>query len=108
MFYECIQCEDNYYYDKNSKKCKKDEGNFKNCQYSKDSICQKCRDDYYLNKTDYLCYSNAEMGDYYKCAMTDENYTYCISCVKDYYYGFKYKKCSIFEGCENSLDEKNV
>ena len=106
MFYECIQCEDNYYYDKNSKKCKKDDGNFKNCQYSKDSICQKCREDYYLNKTDYLCYSNLEMGDYYKCAMTDENYTYCISCVKDYYYGFKYKKCSILEGCENSLDEK--
>ena len=105
-FYECIQCEDNYYYDKNSKKCKKDDDNYKNCLYAKDGICQQCRDDYYLNQTDYLCYNNGEMGDYYKCAMTDENSTYCISCVKDYYYGYKYRKCSTFEGCENSLEEK--
>ena len=107
-FYECIQCEKNYYYDKNSKKCKLEVENLKNCQYTEDGICQRCRDDFYLNKTDYLCYSNKEMGDYYKCFMTPENENYCISCVKDYYYSFKYKKCSIFEGCEKSLDEINV
>ena len=46
------------------------------------------------------------MGDFYKCAMIHKNESFCISCVKDYYYGYKYKKCSIFEGCEKSLDEK--
>ena len=105
-FYDCLQCEDNYYYDKNSKKCKIDKDNFKNCQYANDGICQKCRDDFYLNQTDYLCYNNSEMGDFYKCAMIHKNESFCISCVKDYYYGYKYKKCSIFEGCEKSLDEK--
>jgi len=105
QFYECIQCENNYYYDKNSKRCKKD-GNYKNCQITNDGVCEKCRNDFYLNQSDYLCYDNNEIGNFYKCAKTHENETYCISCVKDYYYGYKYKKCSIIEGCENSLDEK--
>ena len=106
QFYDCIQCKDNYYYDKTTQKCLLEDDNFKNCQYVRDGVCQKCRDDYYLNQTDFLCYSNKEMGDYYKCAMTHENSSYCISCIKDYYYGYKYKKCSIIEGCENSFDEE--
>ena len=104
QFNECIKCEDMYYYDKNAKKCLKDD-NLKNCQYAFDGICQKCREDFYLNQTDYSCYSNKDIGDYYKCAMTHQNESYCISCIENYYYGNKYKKCSSIEGCENSLDE---
>ena len=106
QFYECIQCKENYYYDKNNKTCKVEDNNFKNCQYSLDGICQKCRDDYYLNQTDYLCYSNKEMGEFYKCSITQENSSYGISCINGYYYSYKYKRCSIIDGCEYSLDEK--
>ena len=105
-YFTCIECEDNYYFDKKQRKCIKDEGIFKNCKlgYS-DSFCEHCKDDYYRNFTDNLCYSNKEIGPFYKCTKTDYNTGYCSECVEGYYLGTKDFKCTSMKGCALSEDD---
>ena len=108
---ECIECEENYYYDKTDKRCKIAEGNFINCNatYNRE-YCDACKNDFYLNKTDKICYSNKERGKYYKCTVADYYSDYsdysCSSCIEGYYLGSKYNLCNKIEGCEKS-DEEN-
>ena len=102
-YYECIECEENYYYDRSVNLCKNVEGNFTNCKYTYDGIkCERCHNNFYLNQTDFLCYSNEEFGDFYKCQKTDENATICETCIEDYYLGHKDNKCTDMFGCELS------
>jgi hypothetical protein len=57
----CIECENDYYFNKTNKTCQIGEGNLKNCKLiDKGDNCEKCKDDFYLNKTDNQCYSNLE------------------------------------------------
>ena len=95
-FFECIECEDNFYYNKNLNKCIKiTNSNFINCKVSDPlgNKCAYCKDDYYLNYTDNLCYNNTEYGMLYKCALASENGEYCKECIKNYDLGTKDNKC---------------
>ena len=101
---ECIECEDNYYYDKSNQVCKPVESDiFKNCKYSDilGERCEFCKSDYYINLSDNLCYSNIQKGEFYKCVLseTGEN---CTKCEKDFYLGYGDNQCSNIEGCYKS------
>ena len=100
--YECIECEDNFYYDIRFKSCIEIiDGNFTNCKIS-DSLgnkCGYCRDDFYLNYTDNLCYNNNEYGMLYKCALASEDGESCNECINNYYLGIEDNKCVNTEGC---------
>ena len=104
--YNCIECEDEYYYDKETKKCIIGEDIFENCKSgNSSSVCNICKDDYYLNQEDNLCYSNKKEGKFYKCAKTDLKAEYCTECIDGYYLGEKDNKCSKIEGCILSENE---
>ena len=106
FYNQCLECEGNFYFNKNDNLCKIGEGNLTNCKVGYEGqFCERCKDDYYLNQTDHLCYSNKEEGLFYKCAVTDIYAEYCIICIKDYYTGYIDKKCSKVEGCEISENE---
>ena len=109
-YYNCIQCENNYFYDKGVQKCKLAEGKFKNCKYGyEDKYCEKCNDNFYINKNDNLCYSNQENNNFYKCEMSSNDGTYCIQCIDNYFLGHidhkctKAQYCSIVENDERCL-----
>ena len=109
IFYECIECEDKYYYDANKNICSLAEKNFENCKISdyNGNLCEKCKEGFYLNLKDHLCYSNKELGNFYGCSETDKNGEYCSICINGFYFGQKYKRCSKIQGCEMLLDENN-
>ena len=104
----CTECEDHFYYNKSSKLCEEEKENFENCRYTtfNGNLCDKCKKDFYYNKTDHLCYSNKEEGDFYKCEIKSELGEYCSSCIEGYYIGYIDNKCSLIEGCDLSLNEK--
>ena len=103
---DCLECEDNYYYDLMGKKCKIAEGAFENCLRGQEEYnCNQCRNNYYLNKKDFLCHSNTLPGPFYKCMYSDSEGEKCIQCIKDYYLGYIDNKCSAIYGCEESEDE---
>ena len=105
-YHSCIECENNYYYDTTYKVCRIAEGIFENCKSGYYTLfCEVCKDDYYHNHTDYLCYSNKENNEFYKCSKTDFFCEYCIECTKGYYLGNKDNKCSLIEGCSISENE---
>ena len=58
--YECIECEENYYYNQLEKKCLEAKGIYEGCQISTfyGTFCSKCREGYYLDLNDYSCYKN--------------------------------------------------
>ena len=103
---ECIECEDNYFYDRKNKTCLIAEKNFTNCKSGYEgSYCINCKNDFYLNQTDKLCYSNKEYGKYYKCAEVNSLDEKCVSCIDNYYLGIEDNKCSTIEGCDLSVNE---
>ena len=105
--YECIECEENYFYDQNKKVCALGEKNFENCKFSdyNGKICEKCKDGFYLNLKDHLCYSNKDLDNFFGCEESDKTGKYCNICLEGFYHGMKYKKCSKIEGCENFSSE---
>ena len=105
--YECIECEGNYFVDKNTNKCVVAEGDFEHCKFGyKGWLCLECKDDYYLNLTNHTCFSNLEDNDFYKCTITDDSGKHCKGCTKGYYLGQKDLKCTNIEGC--ALSESRV
>ena len=103
---ECTECKDNYYYDKSNRTCKISEGNFTNCKSSnKEEYCQECKNDYYLSQVDHLCYSNKEIGEFYKCSLSTPSGDKCMACIENYYLGSIDNKCSTVDGCEISENE---
>ena len=101
----CEECIQGYYYNYTSKTCMEEIPGYENCQIvgiSRD--CSQCRIDFYLNKSDYLCYSNLEPNDFYKCAYTLDGKV-CFSCIEDYYIGYLDNKCTKVEGCMISENE---
>ena len=106
--FECIECEEKYYYDKNKKICVLGDNNFENCKYSdfNGKICEKCKDGFYLNLKNHSCHSNKKLGDFYGCEETDRNGEYCNICISGFYHVEKYNKCSEIEGCEIQTEEK--
>ena len=106
--FECIECEENYYYDENKEICDKSEKNVENCKYSEfnGKVCDKCKDGFYLNLKDNSCHSYKEFDDFYGCEETDKNGEYCNICKNGFYHGEKYNKCSQIEGCEIQIEEK--
>lgn len=107
--YNCNECRDGYYYNEHNKSCVVAENIFKNCKIviNGDDYCSLCKDDFYLNRTDNLCYSNKNFGDFYKCSYTDKFGKICVSCAYNYYYSIKYHICSSIEGCEILKDENS-
>ena len=108
FYEECIECEDTYYYDRNSNKCRVAQGDLANCKYNyiyAGQKCEKCKKDFYLNKTDNICYSNKEKGEFYKCETTDYYGNICSSCIDGYYFGYKYNLCTKIVGCEKTDEE---
>ena len=104
---ECLECEDNYYYDINNKKCNIAENIFDKCKIGNEYHCIKCKNDFFLNKTDYLCYSNKDYNNFYKCAIINSEKNYCEECIEGYYLGKKDNKCSTIVGCDLSENEKS-
>ena len=107
--YECIECEENYYYDKNKNVCVLADKNFENCKFTdyNGKFCEKCKNGFYLNLKDHLCYSNKVIENFYGCEETDKAGKYCNICLEGFYHGMKYNKCSKIEGCENySIETK--
>ena len=108
-FYDsCLECEDNYYYNRTSKECEIImSDNFTNCKITSydGEVCDRCKNNYYINKVDNLCYSNLEKNNFYKCYFTDDNGEHCDGCVEDYYLGYIDYKCSTIEGCDISENE---
>ena len=103
--YNCIECEKNYYYNSEEKKCIKGEDDFENCKLGDSEFCFACKNDFYLNQTDHLCYSNKEKGKFYKCEKTDLHGEKCLACIDGYYLGDKDNKYSKVEGCILSENE---
>ena len=103
----CIECKDGYYYNEKNKTCMDEETIFKGCRIVNryDEYCSFCKKDFYLNRTDNLCYSNKNFGNFYKCAITDIYGKQCDVCENGYYYSGKYSICSSIEGCEILKDE---
>ena len=101
----CYECEDGYYYNFINKTCDVADGNFKNCRSGNINDCEVCKDDFYFNYSDYLCYSNKENNNFYKCEETDYEGKYCEICVPGYYLGEKDFKCSKVEACALSENE---
>ena len=104
---ECIECEDNFYYNNFTKKCQPvEDDTFKNCKYS-DNLgekCSFCKKDFYINLSDNLCYSNAKNGKFYKCviSLTGEN---CTQCEKEFNLGYGDNKCTSVKECYKSNDK---
>jgi hypothetical protein len=98
---ECIECEDGYYFNKNDKKCKEWERYNENCKNGNDNSCLACKDGYYLKKKEYICVSNEEEGQFYKCIESTFYGDLCIYCAEGYYLGLDYK-CSNITGCVKS------
>ena len=91
----CVECEDNYYFDLSDKTCKEATDVFSNCleSTSNGEICLKCRDNYYISLLDNLCYSNEEKGAFYKCAISLDGEK-CYQCIDGYHTGLKDNKCT--------------
>ena len=69
-FNQCLECEDNYFYDRRNNTCTLANENFKNCKAGyAEYNCQECKNNFYLNQTDFLCYNNTIKPEYYKCAI---------------------------------------
>ena len=107
-YYECNECEDDFYYNKKDKVCLKQTKGFENCKstsYDGD-YCFWCKTGYYGNQTDHLCYSNEEKNAFYKCTLSDTTGKYCIGCENNYFNGYKDHKCSKVDGCDISESEE--
>ena len=102
-YFNCIQCEEKYYYNREKNACMLQEGNFKNCRIANDKYCENCNRDFYINQIDHLCYSNQEKNDYYKCAIM--NGDFCIQCINEYFLGVIDHKCSKVQYCDVSENE---
>ena len=102
---ECLECDKKYYYNKKNKKCLLAEGNFENCKFGIDTVCERCKDDFYLDLKDNICKSNKEQGPFYKCAFSDYNGEVCRQCIDNYYLGYWDDKCTPMEGCDRSENE---
>ena len=103
---ECLECEDNYYYNKLYKNCSESNESFKNCKYSKGINCSECKDNYYLDLNNSICIDNTQKGPFYKCAFGYSEY--CIECINGYYLGSGDKLCSLIEDCKISKDGKCI
>lgn len=104
--YECVECEGKYYLNVTSNKCLIGEGKLENCKQAySNPYCEICKDEFYLNQKDYVCYSNKEDNECYKCQRTDETGEKCEECIDEYYLGEKDNKCSKIEGCVLSENE---
>ena len=103
-YYNCIECKDNYYYNKEDRKCRIAEGNFKNCKYGyADKYCEKCKNGFYINRNDNLCYSNKEQNNYYNCEVS--NGEFCIQCIEDYILANIDHRCTKAEYCDIAENE---
>ena len=107
-YYECTECEDGYYYNKNEKVCLEYKDNFENCKSTSydGGYCFWCKKGFYNNQTDHLCYSNKEKNNFYKCTLSDTQGKYCIGCEDKYFIGYTDHKCSKIEGCDKSENEE--
>ena len=103
-YFECIDCEGDYYYNIRDKKCILGENNYTNCKITnwEGNFCDKCKPNFCLNQTDHTCSNNEEPGDFYKCAMTDSSGRFCVGCEDDYYLGTETLRCSTINGCEKA------
>ena len=107
-YYECKECEDGYYYNKNEKVCLEYKKNFENCKSTSydGEYCFWCKKGFYNNQTDHLCYSNEKKNNFYKCTLSDTQGKYCIGCEDKYFIGYTDHKCSKIDGCEISENEE--
>ena len=105
-YYECIECQDGYYFDSFNKSCRKSTEEFENCKYSNQfsGYCYECKDGYYLTIKDKRCRSNEVDGMFYKCKVTDYN-EFCYKCVNGYYLSTGDKRCSKVDGCKYIKNE---
>lgn len=105
----CDECEDNYYFDFFTRRCKETgENKFKNCKVAlyMGYRCTKCKKNYYINQGDSMCYSNTNETDiFYKCESSDFFGDQCEKCIKDYFLNYGDKKCSKIENCKFSENE---
>ena len=79
----CLKCKENYYLNAGDNKC----SNTKNCFNSTKGICDKCEYNYYLDKsnnTQYLCLSNEDQNNFWKCSLSDDGKN-CSQCFDPYY-----------------------
>ena len=103
-YFECIECEGEYYYNIRDKKCILGENNYTNCKITDwdGNLCEKCKNNFCLNQADHTCFNNEEPGEFYKCERTDSGGNFCVSCEDDYYLGPETLRCSIINGCEKA------
>ena len=109
-FYQCKECEDDYYLNTTSNQCLKYIEGFENCKLTtfngNETYCYYCKNGFYMNQTNHLCYNNKdEDNEFYKCLLTDLNGKYCISCEQNYFAGYIDHKCSKIYGCDMSENE---
>ena len=99
--YQCIECENDYFYNKFSLKCEKNNENITDCKVSDyyGYHCDECKDNFYLNKSDKNCYSNIEEGNFYKCKYTTYSGDKCEKCVDDYFLGYENHLCTKVKNC---------
>ena len=107
IYFECNECEDEYYYNKTDKTCYKYKQGFENCKSTTidGKYCFWCKNGFYGNQKDHLCYNNNENNNFYKCKLSDTSGEYCIGCEENYYLGYKDYKCSKIKGCDLSENE---
>lgn len=107
-YYECIECEGDYYYNMRDKECILGENNYTNCKITnwEGNYCAQCKENFCLNQTDHTCFDNEELNsEFYKCDMTDSMGRFCVSCVEGYYLGTESLRCTKINGCEKANDD---
>ena len=103
-FFNCIDCEEKYYYNKDNNTCIYGEEINNNCKYFSTNLCVECKEGFYLNLDDHLCYSNEAKDDFFKCKKSYMGK--CIECLNGYYLGFADYKCSKARYCNIIENEK--
>ena len=98
-YFNCIECDGKFYYDRKNNTCSPAEGKFENCKIGYgNSHCEKCKDGFYIDQSNTLCFSNNEQNEFYKCEIS--NGQVCIQCTADYYLGYLDRKCTLVPYCD--------
>ena len=104
--YECLECEEGFYFDQRNDSCRENTEEFEHCKHSNKygGYCEDCKDGYYLTIRDKICRSNEEEGLYYKCKVTNYN-DECNQCIDGYYLSAGDHLCSKVDGCKYIKNE---
>ena len=99
----CSECEEGYFLDKTDDKCKKSNGNLRNCKLSLDGKkCEECLTKYYFSD-DGICISVKNCEKY-----IESNNFSCKKCKEGYYLSKSGNACTLEKNCQSGDKELSL